>query len=303
MPAIARSLQLATPAADTLMFDSSPADHDVIQPPQSDTTGDATLATMVSELHTYVRRIKSHIAGTATTAAIDDEVANVLVTLSKADDSVSVNRAVSQLAALSGAHRSASTTHTAAAGTVIQVSWIAELMCARLRRYAPNAQPPQSRLFNLDHSLGFESNADVAFAKAEAYYYQHDSIAALGITRRLVAADPRNAAFVTLHVAVLLSLRLVEDLFALAHVTVAAEPRSALSWYIVGCYGLAVARGGVVRPSAIDNTSATGSAVANMKAKAKAGAVPLLEATVIVTCKSCCKRVLTSRCICNTTLS
>lgn len=158
----------------------------------------------------------------------------------------------------------------AGAAPLVNSAWLAELLCARLRRYDPRPQPPESRLFNLERRLGLGSNADVAFAKAEAEYYQHDSVAALGLTRRIVAGDPRNAGYTALHCAVLLSLRLADDLFAIAHAAVAAEPRAALSWFAVGCYGLAVARRGAGASATAVIAGAAGEARA-AKAKAQAG--------------------------------
>lgn len=71
---------------------------------------------------------------------------------------------------------------------------------------------------------------------AEACFVRNRIDDAYRLSRQAYTVDPYNKSGLAVYVACLASLQLKSELFYLGHELVTSDPRSALSWYTVGCY-------------------------------------------------------------------
>lgn len=71
---------------------------------------------------------------------------------------------------------------------------------------------------------------------AEACFERNRVDDAYRLSRQAYAIDPYNISGLAVYIACLASLQLKSELFYLGHELVSSAPRSALSWYAVGCY-------------------------------------------------------------------
>lgn len=129
----------------------------------------------------------------------------------------------------------AAATTASAAVTVLDNSWLRELIACRLNRYrlVPTVVAKFSKL---DSECGLGNSVDVLAARADGLLLQHDPAAAAALAKRVVAADPHHRRAAEVYYAALVQLRRSTDLYAAAHAAVKACPSEALSWYGVGCY-------------------------------------------------------------------
>lgn len=73
--------------------------------------------------------------------------------------------------------------------------------------------------------------------KAEYCYEQlHNSVESYRLSRLAYSLDPFNEAGLLLYIASMLDLNIKTELFYLAHELVHSTPKSAVTWYAIGCY-------------------------------------------------------------------
>jgi len=89
--------------------------------------------------------------------------------------------------------------------------------------------------------LGMGKNAAILTAQAEmAYYYQHDPHTAHALCKEIRVLDPFYERCLPVYLSSLVELRLKTDLYYLAHRLVEIQPKSAVAWFAVGCYYVAI---------------------------------------------------------------
>ena len=84
------------------------------------------------------------------------------------------------------------------------------------------------------------SNLDVLTNVADQYFQSMNIDACYKLTTEILEQDPYHNSALLLHVACCVQKRKSEELFSLGHQLVDYFPNSALSWYTVGCYYLAI---------------------------------------------------------------
>ncbi len=89
--------------------------------------------------------------------------------------------------------------------------------------------------------LGMGKNAAILTAQAEmAYYYQHDPHTAHALCKEIRVLDPFYERCLPIYLSSLVELRLKTELYYLAHRLVEIQPKSAVAWFAVGCYYVAI---------------------------------------------------------------
>lgn len=89
---------------------------------------------------------------------------------------------------------------------------------------------------DLDTKFRLKSNEDVIAAKAQAAFYANRVRDAFSLTSSVLERDPYCSAALMIHLPCLLELGMKNELYLLAHRMAENAPKSALSWYAVGCY-------------------------------------------------------------------
>ncbi len=89
---------------------------------------------------------------------------------------------------------------------------------------------------------GLTSSVDVMSGVANSYWQQMNVRATYDLTSALLDVDPYHAPTLLLHVACCVQRNSFEELFSLGHTLVNSAPGSSLSWYVVGCYYIAINR-------------------------------------------------------------
>lgn len=88
----------------------------------------------------------------------------------------------------------------------------------------------------LDNVYGLGDNEDVVASRAQALFYANRVREAFKLTSKLLERDPYSVRVLETHLSCLVELGLKNDLYLLAHKMAENAPKSALSWYAVGCY-------------------------------------------------------------------
>ena len=88
----------------------------------------------------------------------------------------------------------------------------------------------------LDTKYKLELNEDLIAAKAQAAFYANRVREAFSLTSSVLERDPYSSSVLMIHLPCLVELGLKNDLYLLAHRMAENAPKSALSWYAVGCY-------------------------------------------------------------------
>ncbi|XP_060070640.1 cell division cycle protein 16 homolog [Ylistrum balloti] len=98
---------------------------------------------------------------------------------------------------------------------------------------------PQNQ--SLPNSLcALKENLDVVVNLAERHYYNCEFRDCYKITSMVLSKDPYNSQCLPLHIAVLVELKNLKELFYLAHKLVDLYPNKPVSWFAVGCYYLLI---------------------------------------------------------------
>jgi len=113
--------------------------------------------------------------------------------------------------------------------------WIRLLYVSRLQKY--NATQDSSEYFlPLENDCGLGESLDVGRSRAEYYFYRSEFRKCHDLTKSLLEKDPYHPTLMPVHLSVMVELREKTELFYCAHKLVDAYPKSAVSWYGVGCY-------------------------------------------------------------------
>lgn len=93
---------------------------------------------------------------------------------------------------------------------------------------------------SIDTQFQLHGNVELAIAKAETYYYQHDVQHAHELCERIRQQDPFNARVIPVMVATMVELQKKRELYQYAHQMVDVYPKKACAWYTVACYYLLI---------------------------------------------------------------
>ncbi|KAJ0395352.1 hypothetical protein ATCC90586_011819 [Pythium insidiosum] len=118
-----------------------------------------------------------------------------------------------------------------------QTGLLRELYALHLDKYDATCSVEQ-RFASIERQHGMKDNTELAIAKAETEFYQHNISAAFDICERVHKVDPYNFKVIPVYVASLVELRKKRELYHYAHQLVDVYPKKACSWYAVGCYYL-----------------------------------------------------------------
>jgi anaphase-promoting complex subunit 6 len=88
----------------------------------------------------------------------------------------------------------------------------------------------------LDVVYGLGKNEDVVASRAQALFYANRVREAFKLTSLVLEQDPYSTRVLETHLSCLVELGLKNELYLLAHKMAENAPKSALSWYAVGCY-------------------------------------------------------------------
>ncbi|BES96094.1 Cell division cycle [Nesidiocoris tenuis] len=100
-----------------------------------------------------------------------------------------------------------------------------------LKKY--QSVPPRSAVQVVQR---LRNNSDLSVAQAERHYYACAYSECFSITTAVLERDPYHTSCLPIHIACLVELKKVNDLFSLAHELVDLWPHLAVSWFAVGCY-------------------------------------------------------------------
>ncbi|KDO34633.1 hypothetical protein SPRG_00695 [Saprolegnia parasitica CBS 223.65] len=113
-------------------------------------------------------------------------------------------------------------------------AYLKALYTAQLGRY-DHAPAIADKFRPLEEVFGLADNVDVVVAKAEAYFYQHNTEKAYQLCKWVRERDPFHYQCIAVFVATLVQLERKSELFHFAHQMV-DSPSVDMSWYTVGCY-------------------------------------------------------------------
>lgn len=88
----------------------------------------------------------------------------------------------------------------------------------------------------LETKYGLSENEDVVASRAQAAFYAARIREAYELTSVVLERDPYSASVLMTHLPCLVELGMKNELYLLAHKMAENAPKSALSWYAVGCY-------------------------------------------------------------------
>lgn len=88
----------------------------------------------------------------------------------------------------------------------------------------------------LDIKYNLKSNEDVVASKAQAAFYANRVREAFSMTSAVLERDPYCTSVLMVHLPCLVELGMKNELYLMAHKMAENAPKSALSWYAVGCY-------------------------------------------------------------------
>jgi tetratricopeptide (TPR) repeat protein len=95
---------------------------------------------------------------------------------------------------------------------------------------------PYDLVKKLDTIYKLGSNEDVVASRAHAAFYSNQIRDSFNLTSSILARDPYCTTILATHLSCLVELGMKNELYLLAHKMAENAPKSALSWYAVGCY-------------------------------------------------------------------
>lgn len=109
-----------------------------------------------------------------------------------------------------------------------------QLYESKLKKYDSPAAVANISLADIYPNLA--TNLDLIVSQAERHYYNCNYRECFRITEEVLRKDPYHEGCLPVHIACLVELKKVNQLFYLAHRLVDLFPEMALAWFAVGCY-------------------------------------------------------------------